>query len=448
MNYAIFVTNGNLEYSINRYLSCILYCILNNNYKFICLDDILLNDIDNLTENNTNNNILKQCFNYYHGVDYINNDYEFIKDSIVNIMYKVLINENNLGGFNTLGYIKKNIDINNLTSNNYINPSSNHGIYVKNIISIYDNNIELYLNNKYNAKNAIFYNSNLLNNDLYIKNKEKIIEYINNNNHYIYVNNEKYYIKDLINNNTMNLSKQSVDKENSFKNKNKIIVITLEEYGIRSTDLVNNLNYLKNMELEYEIYYGVNGKNIKIYDTEDEHIKLLYYKFQTSFYDDRIRLNKQKMTMGELGAAWSHMNLYNKLVKDNNYDNYIILEDDSLFNGSIDNFINILQHIPNNFDVLHIAKSEWYDFNRQKKVNEYFYEIEKRFFSCAGGYIISKQGANKLLSCTKNNINIPADDLLSNNFLFGQLNVYVPEKYIIYEKENNNDSLIKKLDKK
>jgi GR25 family glycosyltransferase involved in LPS biosynthesis len=45
-------------------------------------------------------------------------------------------------------------------------------------------------------------------------------------------------------------------------------------------------------------------------------------------------------------------------------------------------------------------------------------------------YVVSKAGARKLLDYIDTNINIPADDLLSNSFIQGKIQVIVPESPI------------------
>lgn len=65
------------------------------------------------------------------------------------------------------------------------------------------------------------------------------------------------------------------------------------------------------------------------------------------------------------------------------------------------------------------------------KVNQYFSNIERRHFNASVSYVISKEGASKLISYTRNCVTRPPDDLISNahtlgyytvissNFLFG-----------------------------
>ena len=55
------------------------------------------------------------------------------------------------------------------------------------------------------------------------------------------------------------------------------------------------------------------------------------------------------MKKGEFGCAWSHINIYKKLLDDEIYDNYLILEDDFEFNENIEKIVNIFDERYKNF---------------------------------------------------------------------------------------------------
>ena len=84
----------------------------------------------------------------------------------------------------------------------------------------------------------------------------------------------------------------------------------------------------------------------------------------------------------------------------------------------------------------HIAKSDWFPFVLNDKVNDMWYNINKSYFNRLTAYIISKKGGQKILDYAKDHIDIPADDLLSNMYNTDMLRVYVPAKYIFHEPEN------------
>jgi GR25 family glycosyltransferase involved in LPS biosynthesis len=126
-----------------------------------------------------------------------------------------------------------------------------------------------------------------------------------------------------------------------------------------------------------------------------------------------------------------------KLLKepsDINY--YLILEDDVELVKPIEELCKLLENIPEDTDMCHLAKSDWFPFKKTTSVNNYFSECKKEYFNRTTAYIISKRGGQKILDYAKDHIDIPADDLLSNMYNTDMLRVYVPAKYIFHESEN------------
>jgi glycosyl transferase family 25 len=142
------------------------------------------------------------------------------------------------------------------------------------------------------------------------------------------------------------------------------------------------------------------------------------------------------MTNGELGCAWSHINIYKTLLKDNSVDKYLIFEDDVEIVESLEYVYECLVKIPSDCDMCHVSKSDWYNFVLNDKVNEMWNTIHKQYFNRLTAYIISKSGAEKILDYVEDNINIPADDLLSNMHLEDKIRVYVPTRHMFHEPEN------------
>uniref|UniRef100_A0A6C0DTS7 Uncharacterized protein n=1 Tax=viral metagenome TaxID=1070528 RepID=A0A6C0DTS7_9ZZZZ len=200
----------------------------------------------------------------------------------------------------------------------------------------------------------------------------------------------------------------------------KAIVLTLHSSKDRIPIVEKLRSNMTEIGIKNEIFYGVNGKDLIISNT-----KVVYNK-ETRNYDPKVRLNGQKMTLGEFGCAWSHIKIYQKLLEDQTTDNYLVIEDDAQIVGDL----NILRELPLDFEVAHIAYSEWYPFVKTDPVNKSFFNIEKKFFNHTTAYVVSKAGARKLLDYIGTNINIPADDLLSNSFIQGKIQVIVPESPI------------------
>jgi hypothetical protein len=554
-NFIIFKASGRLGNALFRYFACSLVS-MKYNLKYILEDDF-------------------EKFTFYQGVDHVGDDINFARGPINDVKKFVYENKDAIC-FNTLGFIKSKINIDNLEPNDYINNQNKHGIYVKNYIEILDNNfLDLFEEkneNQIKNKNLIM-DGYFQIDDLYLKYKEEIINYINKNksNHYITTDrNDKILIQDLIDNielneykkydivihirlgdfndafdfieydyyqklfNKINFNKyknaiviEKPDNEkdklflekciNWFKNKNieinvesndiftdfnimkqckilicsmstlswsaaylstsielcympnynfynerkysyfkkpinntifynikstnfsklKVLIMTLKEYPQRLKNIEKlKINLLK-IGLEVDIFYGVNGKNIKIINTNNEDMKILNYNSDIYFYNRKVRINGEIMKNGELGAGWAHLNIYKKLLCDELYDNYLVLEDDAELIDNLDILYKKLNNLPEKFDVLHIAKSDWYPFVLKDKINEYFYSIEKKFFNRLTAYIVSKSGALKLLLYSNNYINIPCDDLVCHCFLKdNDFNLYVLENYLFHEPEN------------
>jgi GR25 family glycosyltransferase involved in LPS biosynthesis len=240
-------------------------------------------------------------------------------------------------------------------------------------------------------------------------------------------------------------------------------IITLPQYSGRLAKLDGLNQQLATIGLDTTIFQGVYGKDIKIYDAayKETGIKHITWQNTTYFYDTRVRLNGQPMAPGELGCSWSHLNLLRKLANEvaceaaNACANevageaaanaqapkyYLVFEDDVELVKPLSELYELLQHIPADADMCHLAKSLWNPFVKTKQVNDYFYECEKRYFSHGTAYLISAKGAQKVLDYTKNAINVPADDLYNMVFrLTPDFRFYVPAEH--YFKEQDNVSL-------
>jgi len=226
----------------------------------------------------------------------------------------------------------------------------------------------------------------------------------------------------------------------------KVVILTLEKYSHRINKVHHLINKLSQIGLHCSLYYGVNGEDIQVTTTENPTIYKLQHKNEVKYYDTSIRVNKQIMTAGELGCAWSHMNIYKSLLDEvsasasasasASVNKYLIFEDDVEMIESLEYLYKCLYSIPSDIDMCHIAKSDWYPFVLYNNVNEMWYDVNKSYFNRLTAYIVSKNGAQKILDYAKDHIDVPADDILSNMFNNNKLRVYVPSKYIFHEPEN------------
>jgi GR25 family glycosyltransferase involved in LPS biosynthesis len=216
----------------------------------------------------------------------------------------------------------------------------------------------------------------------------------------------------------------------------KVVILTLEKYSHRINKVYAIINKLSQIGLQCSLFYGINGEDIKVTTTEIPTIYKLEYNSEVKYYDMSIRTNKQFMTQGEFGCAWSHMKIYKSLQDEVWFDKYLIFEDDVEIVENLEYLYKCLSTIPDDIDMCHIAKSDWYPFVLKNNVNEMWYNIHKSYFNRLTAYVVSKNGGQKILDYTKDHIDIPADDLLSNMFNEDKLRVYVPSRYIFHEPEN------------
>ena len=99
-----------------------------------------------------------------------------------------------------------------------------------------------------------------------------------------------------------------------------------------------------------------------------DNISKISYNNDVKLYNSSLRLNGNGLLKGEMGCAWSHLNVYDMLLKDDIYDSYLVVEDDIELAVSVDELKTCLEELNNiTFDVCHINKSEWYEFNKIKQ---------------------------------------------------------------------------------
>ena len=195
---------------------------------------------------------------------------------------------------------------------------------------------------------------------------------------------------------------------------------------------------------DYIIMDGVYGNDIEITPFIPPYISKLNYKDDKKVYDARLKLNGTGLKKGEMGCAWSHLNVYDMLLKDSEYDAYLVFEDDADLVVSLDELHTFLKELKTlSFDVCHIFESEYFPFNLINKISNNFWIPERRFFNNAAAYIVTKSGAKKLLDYTHPVIGKPADDLLSNLFIESdEFNLIVPYKYL-FKSKGFKSSIIK-----
>jgi GR25 family glycosyltransferase involved in LPS biosynthesis len=216
----------------------------------------------------------------------------------------------------------------------------------------------------------------------------------------------------------------------------KAVIITLKDANDRSEMIQKLTKNLAKLGIDTEIFYGINGKNI-VTDGDK-----LTYGDETYTYDPSVRLSGQRMTPGEFGCAWSHMTVYKQLRDDPKYNNYLIFEDDAEMCGDLFALNDAIVNLPKNYDMCHIAMTDWHPFVHTDAVNNIYYNVQRKFFNRLTAYFVSKAGANKLI---RDSLSLPADDLLSNMFVNGKIDVCAPKQYV-FQQTKDIISTIKTVD--
>jgi len=171
---------------------------------------------------------------------------------------------------------------------------------------------------------------------------------------------------------------------NSFNKKTRIKCVNLERRPDRKkslTDLLISVDLFQYCDF----IKATDGEQLKPTD-EIRHL------FRNNDFQNR---------RGVIGCALSHYYLWQDLINDENYENYLILEDDITFYNNpkkeLSNLFEILNK-KNNWDIIHLGHhllpSFKEFFSHQKKLS---------IMDCMGGpgtfgYIINKSGAKKMLA--------------------------------------------------
>jgi glycosyl transferase family 25 len=194
---------------------------------------------------------------------------------------------------------------------------------------------------------------------------------------------------------------------------NKIFIINLKR-----NRLINSIIQLNKYKLtNLDFINAING-----YELNDDE-----YKSYTSFIG--YYLSSPSM----VGCGMSHIKTWEKIVE-NNIEYSLILEDDFNFtNDFLNNFNEIIRNVPDNFDLLFLNPN----YLKFSNINDYFYE--PLLISEKIGYVISLNGAKKILN-NINKISYHLDFQISINHLLNKkLNIISSKKYLIYKNNYLNN---------
>ena len=193
--------------------------------------------------------------------------------------------------------------------------------------------------------------------------------------------------------------------------------------------VVQNLQHmLYTAAIPYQVIQGVPKDQIV---PQDETSPVVCYSCgpgRVRTYRHGHRINNIRMKLGEIACTWSHLELYERLLVEPEDDCfYLIFEDDAAILDPITpGWVDTLPPL-NSWDVLHLAESDWFPFKIDQCVHNGWYSIHKQFFNRNTAYCVNKNGAAKMLAYCESEVRTPADDVVSNTFLFRGLDVLVPK---------------------
>lgn len=207
----------------------------------------------------------------------------------------------------------------------------------------------------------------------------------------------------------------------------------MKAYVISLNEPKKKMEYLKTFDIEPIWFKGVNGNREDITQTD------LYKRYINSSYAPR----------SAIGCALSHIKAWEDFVKrdDKNEEYLMIFEDDVVLEENFKNGVEkALENVPADYDILYLGcfgciadKHPVYEvstmlYGKNKRhgiVNQYIAIPEVSYATHA--YIISKQGANRLLSLMKGKVDDHIDMLLSSYAASEKINTYVTTPRLAFQ---------------
>jgi GR25 family glycosyltransferase involved in LPS biosynthesis len=217
----------------------------------------------------------------------------------------------------------------------------------------------------------------------------------------------------------------------------KAFIITLKNNS-RLHEIEKTLVALYNSGV-YVVYFdAIDAKNITYY-IKNDFISEMVYENDKIFIENSC-LSDDKMLKGVRACCWSHINIYKKIIEENDPDmKYLIFEDDAWINMDIQDFIPLfkttINNVPEDYDLCHFGNSVYNPFYKKNKINDYFYDVHRGPINNAHAYLLSLKGAKKMLDLCQNIIREPPDNLIASCLQFVEhFMFYIPESPLFIQK--------------
>lgn len=186
----------------------------------------------------------------------------------------------------------------------------------------------------------------------------------------------------------------------------KILVLTLKQ-SIEKNEYIESI---KDQIGDFEYFYGIGDKKQIIDNIKDK--KLLTTGKGGILF------------VGQIGCYFSHTNIFKKVVNEN-LDNIIVFENDINFlkEDWKDYVSNSIKKLPKDYDILLLySRSKNMTKRNKLRINKYITKYNNT--SGLVGYLISNQGAKKIIEYLKDQEIIPIDLLINKLAKNNKINIY------------------------
>jgi GR25 family glycosyltransferase involved in LPS biosynthesis len=196
---------------------------------------------------------------------------------------------------------------------------------------------------------------------------------------------------------------------------------------------MDNIEHFYSIWLPRLITRKIHIDNLESKLKKDIHIFQAYdgNKYIKEYENHKHILAGQTITAGMIGCLKSHLDI----IRNNNYDKFVIFEDDCEFVSSIEELNIFLLNIPSDYDIICLGTNENVDFIPTKDISKVHI---KRFWG-THALILTKKACISILetyeSYNNDKIFLPADWLYSIAIIKHKLKAYAPYKPSQYFKQ-------------
>lgn len=215
---------------------------------------------------------------------------------------------------------------------------------------------------------------------------------------------------------------KNIRKEHFSSDEFNVLLIHME----KNKDRLNNFNsYYNNSDIrfkKYDVFPAVVGKDINLID----YVSPKGYAQILMTEKTRSRVYHYDLTRGAVGCYLSHLAIYKNLINSNlNYS--IIFEDDSIMTADFyEKLLFGLSVIPNDWDILLLGV-----ICIKCDTEEHYIKIHR--FWGLHGYLVSRNGAKKLLEYLDKPISKQLDADISLLIKRGLIKVYAINPNIVHQ---------------